>query len=199
MSRCVLRRYDKTTFWENANRTKALNVFRSNVVDYFNLDASGEKREHARSHETRSTLNRQANNVKRIVSSADISLNIAYQPAFQNHILKNINIIDNLFVLDRNALPHVVDILDRAIGMYGNDRRSSIWRTFNPLFWLGLLVDKIATFPFILLFKLGFDSEKIEASMLGKFIKGVTRLVVVTAAFLAILDILVSWKVLKWH
>jgi len=187
MSRCVLRRYDKTTFWENANRTKALNVFRSNVVDYFNLDASGEKREHARSHETRSTLNRQANNVKRIVSSADISLNIAYQPAFQNHILKNINIIDNLFVLDRNALPHVVDILDRAIGMYETDRLSSIWRTFNPLFWLGLLIDRIMTIT-VKIFQPEYDSEKIEASKSGRIIKGVIQLVFFAAAFLAILD-----------
>jgi len=183
----VLRRYDKTTFWENANRTKALNVFRSNVVDYFNLDASGEKREHARSHETRSTLNRQANNVKRIVSSADISLNIAYQPAFQNHILKNINIIDNLFVLDRNALPHVVDILDRAIGMYETDRLSSIWRTFNPLFWLGLLIDRIMTIT-VKIFQPEYDSEKIEASKSGRIIKGVIQLVFFAAAFLAILD-----------
>jgi len=182
-----LRRYDKTTFWENANRTKALNVFRSNVVDYFNLDASGEKREHARSHETRSTLNRQANNVKRIVSSADISLNIAYQPAFQNHILKNINIIDNLFVLDRNALPHVVDILDRAIGMYETDRLSSIWRTFNPLFWLGLLIDRIMTIT-VKIFQPEYDSEKIEASKSGRIIKGVIQLVFFAAAFLAILD-----------
>ncbi|HOY64126.1 MAG TPA: hypothetical protein PK745_13220 [bacterium] len=182
-----MRRYDKTTFWENANRTKALNVFRSNVVDYFNLDASGEKREHARSHETRSTLNRQANNVKRIVSSADISLNIAYQPAFQNHILKNINIIDNLFVLDRNALPHVVDILDRAIGMYETDRLSSIWRTFNPLFWLGLLIDRIMTIT-VKIFQPEYDSEKIEASKSGRIIKGVIQLVFFAAAFLAILD-----------
>ncbi|HOC94363.1 MAG TPA: hypothetical protein PKH33_18575, partial [bacterium] len=87
----------------------------------------------------------------------------------------------------RNALPHVVDILDRAIGMYETDRLSSIWRTFNPLFWLGLLIDRIMTIT-VKIFQPEYDSEKIEASKSGRIIKGVIQLVFFAAAFLAILD-----------
>jgi len=177
-----MRPYNQITIWDNKKRVEALNRFKILLVAYFQENKSRSD------NELRATINRKKNQIFKIVIAAGISPG-KMSGTHGSVITPNVNVIRNVFDLNKYGLNPIVaiDIIDEAAGVYLEDQKMATVRTFNPLFWFGLLVDKIATFPFILLFKLGFDSEKIEASMLGKFIKGVIQLVFFAASFLTAL------------
>ena len=84
----------------------------------------------------------------------------------------------------------VVDELDRVIGVYETDRRNSIFRTFNPLWWIGNLAGWLVRLPFRAIGAAGFDADKAEASVPGRIAKVVLYTVTIAAALLTILDLL---------
>jgi len=81
-----------------------------------------------------------------------------------------------------------LDVIERAIGIYENDRLNALFRTVNPLFWIGLILDYIVSLPFKVIGKVGFNQKKIESLITGRVIKGTLYLIMVLAAFLTVLE-----------
>ena len=141
----------------------------------------------------RVAINRSIDEVHEIVFYSGINPSITWTPPpAVGGYRQNIDLIQNIFYLDSFRIDpnNVLDFLDRAIGIYESNKTSSIFRTLNPLFYIGLIFDALVEIPFIFLGKLGLNREKAESSLIGKLIKGLLYLITVAAAFLTILQLL---------
>lgn len=100
-----------------------------------------------------------------------------------------IDLIANIFNLDDYFMEYtsVLDMIDRSIGIYESNAESARFRIFNPLFYIGLVLDLISDLPFIALGKFGFNHQKARTSAVGRLVKGVLFLIPVFAAFLTTL------------
>jgi len=108
--------------------------------------------------------------------------------------VQQVDLIINFFNLGNfgTGVKEVLDWIDRSIGVYENDKRRAFIRTFNPFFWLGLLVDYIVAIPFSLLAKAGFNRTKIEDSFIGRIAKFVLYVVTLLGALLGIIASLLT-------
>ncbi|MFW6122386.1 MAG: hypothetical protein ACOC80_16010 [Petrotogales bacterium] len=82
-------------------------------------------------------------------------------PAVGGYV-KKVDVIQNIFNLHDFQIGSdtVLDYIDRAIGIYEYNRKPSLRRTFNPLFYIGLLFEAISELPFIAIDKLGFNRKR---------------------------------------
>ena len=189
--------YTKILIWENKRRVNILVDFRKLIIKYFDntkLDwMEKELEENEIANATRVKINRILDEVHSIVIFAGLNPSIRYTPppAIGGYI-QDVNLIHNIFIIHRFDIPpdSLLDFIDRAIGIYENNSRSSFFRTINPLFWIGIIFDFIARLPFNLIGRIGFNSKKAEESLLGKIIKGILYLITVVASFLTILHLL---------
>jgi len=112
-------------------------------------------------------------------------------PAAIGGYVQRVDLIINFFNLGdfEIGMKEVLDWVDRSIGVYENDKKRAYIRTFNPLFWLGLLVDYIVAIPFSLLGKAGFNKTKIKDSFIGRMAKFVLYVFTLIASFLTILQL----------
>lgn len=189
--------HKKIPIWINASRLKKLKVFRNEVVHYFNnsrLDMIGEERiEQERAKQSRITLNKMMREIFEIIAAAEVIPVLRWTPpAMIGGYVQNIDVIGNLFNLDRYEIsPNVViDYLDRTIGIYESNTTGSVLRTFNPFYYVGLIFDYLVELPFIFIGKIGLNREKAESSLIGKLVKASLYLVTVTASLLTILELL---------
>lgn len=179
--------HKKIPIWINASRLKKLKVFRNEVVHYFNnsrLDMIGEERiEQERAKQSRITLNKMMREIFEIIAAAEVIPVLRWTPpAMIGGYVQNIDVIGNLFNLDRYEIsPNVViDYLDRTIGIYESNTTGSVLRTFNPFYYVGLIFDYLVELPFIFIGKIGLNREKAESSLIGKLVKASLYLVTVT-------------------
>ena len=190
--------YKKITYWENRKRVKSLSKFRDLVIDYFNnveYDFLHIK-ENQDAIRIRQEINLRLNRVYSYIIYSGVNPEFYYSPPpAVGGIAGNIDLIHNIFNLHtfgahaiQNLIQNLIDFIDRAIGIYEEDKINSLLRTFNPFFWLERLVDFIVGIPFKFIGKIGFNREKVEASIVGKTIKGVLYLITVGSAFLTILE-----------
>jgi hypothetical protein len=121
-------------------------------------------------------------------------------------VFRGIDALGNIFsgVAEVASLKSsVLDYVDRAIGQYRDDLRHSLFRTFNPFWWLWRTVSAVVSLPFRLLTWAGFDGSRVEQSRGGRVVKivgAVVTLVVVLAAILQILDSPTMTRWLShWH
>ncbi len=84
---------------------------------------------------------------------------------------------------------------EKAIAIYKKDSRRAKQRTYNPFFWIILLIDYLVSFLFEALSRAGFNQKKIEASFVGKLIKCI--LYVFSSLFLGIILYLVIYTLVK--
>jgi hypothetical protein len=84
--------------------------------------------------------------------------------------------------------PLVLDCVDRAIGAYERESRRLLRKSFNPLYWLQLLIVWFLRLPFKLLGAAGFDARKAENSLLGKLSKLALGVVTFAAAAVEVAD-----------
>ena len=187
--------YTKIPFWENKRRRTLLNRFREATVFYFNNSEAhwmaDDRIENDKAKQTRTEINRMIHEIHKIVILSNVNPSILYTPppAIGGYV-RNIDLIINIFNLQRFQInpQSLIDYIDRAIGVYENDYNPSILRTINPLYWISVIFDYVVSLPFILIGKLGFNQQKIEASFYGKLFKIIIQLILGTAAFLTILD-----------
>ena len=187
--------YNNITFWENYRRLEKLSEFRKRFVDYqnglntqFNESRDSEREELAR---LRSEINLMIPEISDIVQASRVPAIISWTPpAFVGGRTQDVSIFDNLFMLDRFGIKpqYVLDIVERAIGVYVVDKKGSVSRTFNPLWWVGKAIEAFARIPFGLIAAAGFDAERAESSILGRLVKAAMVLIPVVAALLTILD-----------
>ncbi len=172
--------YKKITIWENNSRSKLLQDFKDLVITYFNnleyprYGGGFEFTEKEEAKEARSKINKILDKTYSIMILAGVSLTVfqAPPPAIGG-IACDIDILHNIFNLHRFQIPHeeLLDHLERAIGIYKNDRNNAILRTINPFFWIASVIDYFVSLPFKLFGKVGFSQKNIEFSTVGKIIK----------------------------
>lgn len=121
----------------------------------------------------RSQLNELIGNVEFYVSESDTTDTYLYRaaPVAGGHT-QNVPLIQNIFSLNSNQISPLVlfDVLERSIADYCNDINYAWIRTFNPIYWIGVFIHYLASFPFKLLTSSGFNGEKAKNSLLGKVI-----------------------------
>lgn len=188
--------YKKITIWENRKRTELLVAFRNLVDTYFtNLEDYShlglDPHENEKAKKARREINMILDKMHSVIILAGVSPTIYYSPPPAiGGLAGTIDLIYNIFNLHHFEIKpeNLLDLIDRAVGIYENDRLNAWLRTINPLFWLGLILDYIVSLPFKIIGKIGFNQERVESSIMGRITKGVLYLIIVLAAFLEILE-----------
>ncbi len=175
-----MRHFKKIPFWENKARQEAIEKYIALLKYFYSSDRLG----------IREKIFLSIHNVHDIVETSDSSTCLRYTPApMIGGYIQDIDVILNFDVLMSKQIPveKVFDILNMALGKYRDDYRKSVIRTFSPLFWLGCVIDYLISIPFALFGWIGFNREKVEYSFLGRFVKGVVKLIAVIGVILGIL------------
>lgn len=196
--------YKNITFWENERRLEKLIKFRNNVVDYFN-DSHKERSgihpiEGEKARHSRRKINLVIDEVHKIIVAADVSCIIWLSPPpVIGGYTRDFDVLMNLFNLHKfDITPHdAVSFIERAIGVYQSDQRNSVFRTFNPFWWMNRLLYWFARTPFNLIEAAGFDATRAEGSALGRFVKIILMPIPIIASLLAILYYMGWLDVLK--
>ena len=191
-----MKHYKRITIWENRRRRKFLQEFRNLVSEYFadtkHADLGLGLIEGKKAIELRPQINKLMNKAQITLLTAGWSphLIVTPPPAIGGY-RQNIDVLMNMFDLHNHQIPedHVFDFIDRAIGNYEQDESAAKLRTWNPFFWLGLVFDWLASFPFRLLGRAGFDAQKVEQSVAGRLLKAFIYVIEGLAALLTVLQL----------
>jgi hypothetical protein len=183
------------TIFRNLECLRTLKKFRKLAERYFeNVDYGSyglTVMEKPKAKAIRSRLNLMLERAKRVLSSAEVSPDIcdASRPTEAGDE-EGLYLVDNIFNLHQLKIsPQTLfDYVERAIGVYRDDKVKSLIRTLNPLFWLSIVLDYVSGLPFAVLGALGLNRSKIEDGLLGKFLKGCFRVAVVVAVLAVVLD-----------
>ncbi len=151
----------------------------------------GRRHENADAREARPRLNLKMPEVVRSCTLIGHSLALSYHSP-QHGFAGEINLITNLFNLDRQRIPvsKAFDFLDRAIGDYERLETSLRRQSWNPLYWIRLAFLTLLGLPFRILGAAGFDARAMEQSLIGRLFKAVGGLVIFLAALLQVLSLL---------
>ena len=191
-------KYKKIPVWQSFGRLELLNRFRSLVVTYFDnqydSDFDIDPDKDMKITKARRQINSILDSVYPVICLAGVNPIVHYaSPPIVGGMVGDIDLIHNIFNLYRFGIgdEDLLDIIDRAIGVYMNDRINALLRTINPIFWLGLLLDYVISLLFRLLGKVGFDQEKIESSTPGRITKTIFhRLPIIVGLIAGLLTIL---------
>ena len=168
-------------YWECKRRLLLLHRFRVLAVDYFQkthyqsldlMTGSGlPPRMNAKAQDARNEINHIMQDAQLSFDLLDIPRTMSYTPV--GGYIQRIDVIGNIFDLWQFEIhPQIVfDITDRAIGVYEKECWRLLCQSFNPLYWLVLIIGWVLRLPFKLLGMAGYDATKIEASGLGKAFK----------------------------
>lgn len=199
-----MRSIKKILIFENRRRLKFLHEFRNEFNSYIeNSKGSWVAEARIESENAKSNrieLNKMMDEVELIVDYSGVNTNYTQYPApAVGGYVKSVAILSNIFNLfSLQISPDVVfDCIDRSIGNYERNTIPSLIRIFNPLFWVSTTLNTIAEIPFSLLGAAGFNREKIEYSILGKFFKFILYLLTGIVSFLGILYYLDYLDVMK--
>ena len=143
--------------------------------------------------EARVKINRIMDETHEIILCSGINPLLTWTPpALVGGYAQKVDLIQNIFNIHRFQISHdyILDFIDRAIGIYQSNHKSSLIRICNPFFYIGLVFEAISELPFIAIGKLGFDRQKAESSVIGRLVKGILYLITVIAALLTILHLL---------
>ena len=191
-----MRYYTKILIWENKRRLNKLREFRPLMIRYFNnsqVGFGGGRVEESAAKEARREINLLRGEIHSIILNSGIDPSFSWTPpAAVGDDETEIDLIEDIFNLDQFDIGpnNLLDLIDRAIGKYDANRKSAFVRTFNPFFYLGLVLDTISDLPFIAIGILGFNRQKIKTSAIGRLVKGILYLTIIVAAVLTILHLL---------
>ncbi len=181
------------TIWENKRRLELLKKFSISMQQYFdNLRYSfGDQIENEIAAHARTEINKDLDEVYIIMITAGIDPSITYSPPPATGVFyqQSISLLYNFHNLSHyNVSPNMLmDFIVRTISAYSKDSTNALLRTLNPLYWIHRIFVDIVNLPFVLIGRLGFNQRKVEASIIGRCIKGILYLIVVFAALLTIL------------
>ena len=191
-----MRYYTKILIWENKRRLNKLREFRPLMIRYFNnsrVGFGGGRVEDSAAKEARREINLLRDEIHSIILNSGIDPSFSWTPpAAVGDDETEIDLIEDVFNLDQFDIGpnNLLDLIDRAIGKYDANRKSAFVRTFNPFFYLGLVLDTISDLPFIAIGILGFNRQKMKASVVGRLVKGILYLTIIVAAVFTILHLL---------
>jgi hypothetical protein len=182
-------------YWEAKRRLDLLTNFKTRVTDYY-ATARWDRLSHQwvennQAKELRRQINEEMREVAVAAHFVGISMTMFYtSPAATGGPAGDISLLDNVFNLPslRVSHAHLLDELDRAIGIY-RSWLGPLWRRlFNPFYWFGWALTWIAEIPFRVLNSAGFNVTQFEGSFLGKTLKAAIQLVTGVGTALTILE-----------
>jgi hypothetical protein len=191
-------------YWECKRRLALLRRFRVLAFDYFEnvqhthwMAGGAPPLMNDKAKKARHEMNHM---MEEVVLSFDL-LGVVHvlkwtPPAIVGGYIRNIDIVANVFDLHQLQISSefVFDTTDRAVGAYERECQRLLHNSFNPLYWLGLLIVWFLRLPFRLLGAAGFDGGKAEHSFWGKIFKVALGLVTFTAAALKVAD---DWTMIR--
>lgn len=192
-----MKHHSQIPIWELRRRQKFLREFRSLVDKYFSdsrpADIGSGMIEGKIAKSLRPEINHRLSTAQLAIYGAGIDPTITYTPppAIGGYIQK-VNVFANIFNLSQFGLDrdNVIDNIDVTLGIYADNECRAWVRTCNPLYWLGQFLDWIASIPFKLLGRVGFDESRIEKTFLGRSIRLVFYLLGGFASLLTVLQLL---------
>lgn len=197
-------------YWESKRRLALLRQFRLLASDYFEnieyvswMAGGAPPNMNVKAQKARSEINRMMGDVVLSFDLLGIPHVVFYQPPpITGGYAQNLDVILNTFNLYSFDLPteKVFDCTDAAIGAYERECQKLLRKSFNPFYWLGMLIVWVLRLPFKLFAAAGFDTTSVEASFFGKTLKLVWGLALGLAAFIpAVWETVDHWdKLLKW-
>jgi hypothetical protein len=194
-----MNRYMRILVWENSRRLNELHEFAKDLVTYSNnvtySRMGGGVTEKPDAVKARIHLNKRLDEVRKIVAAAGLNTSYTWSPPpINGGYQRDIDLFLNLFNLAQFQIGFdtVGDLLARAHGVYERNHRAALLRTFNPLTYLGFLVEWIASLPFRLLSRAGFNVARAEQSLLGRATKFLIEILVVLASVATVLEF-IGW------
>jgi hypothetical protein len=195
-------------YWECKRRLELLHQFRGLAFNYF------ENIQHAHwaAGGAPPTMNDKAQKARHEMNHAMEDVVLSFDllgivhvvrwtpPRAVGGYMQNVDLIVNIFDLYGFRIPPqmVFDCTDRAVGAYERECRRLLRKSFNPLYWLGILIVWVLRLPFKLLGVAGFDANKVEESAFGKTLKLTWGLTLGFAAIIpAIFEIHDHWSVVR--
>ncbi len=208
-----MKKYNRKTFFENKKCLEYLKQFRQMVEHYSKkielslFELGSLQVENFRQYEEycmrkpvinendlknlRKQINERLEPIRQIIIDSEINPLITYSPPLFTGVVDKriIDLLDNIFNLGTKKISYnfVLDYIDRAIGVYKNDQRASLIRTFNPIFWIKELLESVVGIPFYFLKKSGF-SNNLEETFFAKIIKFVIYLISLISGAWFIID-----------
>lgn len=191
-------RWNRITLFENRRRTELLRKFAQLMHDY---EAGTQPpdfgdidpQQTPASLAAREAMNRILHDVDEVMDLAGEPAIVQWTPpAMTGGYVQNIALVLNYFQLHRYQIgPQIVlDHVVRAVGIYESDFERARFRTFNPFFWLGLALDTLASWPFELARRTGFNTSKVEDSLFGRLVRLVVWSLGAVVLFLTFLQLI---------
>lgn len=192
-----MRAYKHIGVIENNRRLDFLSRYRNDVVEYFNHCTSGylgtSWTEDDTAREVRRRINLETDEAYDVIHAAGISTTMTYTPPpMIGGYIQNVELVHNIFNFAHFDLSPqaLIDMAERAVGVYQRNHGAAVIRTLNPFFYIGLALDAIARSPFLLATRLGLPGGRLESSVLGVVVRLVVYLAGAIASALAILGFL---------
>ena len=191
-----MRYHTRILIWENRRRLNKLREFRSLVIRYFNnsrVGFGGGRVEESAAKEARRELNQLRDEIHSIILNSGIDPSFTWtRPAAAGGDETEIDLIEDIFNLDQFDIGpnNVLGLIDKTIEKYDANHKAAFIRTFNPFFYLGVVLNTISDLPFIIIGILGFNRQKMKASAVGRLVKGILYLIIIAAAVLTVLHFL---------
>lgn len=165
---------------------KDLRKFRSAIQSFARLDVKPEvllpNSDVKIKLETRKQINNLIPSVSQYIQKANIQASAYHFPS-----KSEVDFFSNLFRIKSFGISYenIVDVIDRAIGHYDEKRRKFIHCLLNPICW----VREFIRIPFHIITFAGYDSKKVELSLIGKIYKLIAGLLAFVASLTTILDL----------
>jgi hypothetical protein len=190
-----VRDYSRIASFENARRIQLLTRYRNDVVEYFTKVRNQDRGDDASTarESSRSRINMVTDEVADAIHAAGVpTVMTVTPPPIVGGYVREVELVHNIFLIDDMKLsPRIlVDMVERAIGVYTRNERAARVRLFNPFFYLGLTLDAVARSPFALATRLGLPGQRLQNSVLGLLVRGFVYLATAAASVLAILQFL---------
>lgn len=189
--------------WLNWHRRRVLTSYRARYAEYVErvrYEAFPFRTvEDDRARELRSDLEEESGRVARMTSAAGVPGRERWVPGRSTGSVERVDLVEAAFTPDEHNVngSDVLDVLDDAIGRYRRGRWGAWLRTFNPLYWLGTLLDAAEIVPFVALRRLGVDGRAAAASVPGRIFRTGLRAAVLLGGFLAVAWALGLWGELR--
>jgi hypothetical protein len=195
--------YSKIPIWENRRRIEHLTLVCDLIHDYhhvfrspiFRVKVSPTTGQPLDQFQRRAEINERMPLARRIIELSGITIRrVLKSTADGSPPSEEIDLLEMVFDLQKFGFNYnrATDVIDESIGVYKNDQKKALSRSYNPIFWLLRIVEWIAEFPFWLISLLGFNQKKAEESKSGRAVKGVVQISVLAAAFGWLVQVLVN-------
>lgn len=192
--------HTRILIWENRRRVEVLHQFCKLLDEYFAAlrhdHISGEPIETEKSQNLRVQIARLLDDARGIIGAAGLSPIIHWTaPPVAGGYSRYVDVVESVFNLHtfRISAEDVFDFSNRAIGIYERGEKAAKMRVFNPLFYLGVAVEWVASLPFVLVGRAGFNRQRIESSKIGKLLKLIFEAIALGAGIVTILQPFHRW------